>query len=170
MSIDTGLAVGFDAFQAAVSALWPTYKVDVHPMWDTTLHRFAISNIRDVLHKHRADYPDNTRPIWKLIYNDLFGSSTNTKSDLQVLLNQWRELLRKAKRKGSEHWGDYEVFQCFLHAQTFPILYNTITREPNEDPDGRLARRAAKERRSWAYPYIVDLRERGDVVPEWLLT
>lgn len=162
------LAAGFDGFAELVQSLWPTYRTNIQPMWNTVLHRYSVTQLGEVLAKHRADHPDETKPIWKTIYAVLAGGARAGKSDLQLVLNQWRKLLREAKRKGSENWSDYEVFQCFLDAQTYPILYNTLTREPENSPDGRLVRMAAQLRGSLACRYIEDLRERGDVIPEWL--
>lgn len=160
----------FDDFVAAVTSLWPTYRTDVGPMWDTVLRRYSMTEIGQALRKHRAERPDDSKPIWKLIYADLTdGKQQSSKSDLQILLNQQRRILAEHKVKGATNWGDWEVFQSFLDTQVYPRLYDTLTRQPRDDPDGRHAAMAARERAGLTHRYIRDLKERSEPVPEWLM-
>lgn len=169
---------GFDSFQSMVQQLWPTYKASVQPMWDTRLHRYPIGDLRTVLWQHRADFPDENKPVWKTIYAMLRGGggdNTASKSDLRILLDQTRRIIAKdtewMKRKPIDQWSDADVWQNFMDAQTFPTTHQMTAGgwSPREDPDGKVASRAASERTILRRRYESDLTERGDLVPEWLL-
>lgn len=166
---------GLDSVTAMVSQLWPTYRASVQPMWDTRLHRHDVETIRTVLWQHRADYPDDTKPVWRTIYTMLSGGNTSAgtgKSDLQILLDQIRREIATNpdwhKCPAARTWSDSEAFENHIEANVLPILrYLDGIAKP--DVDGRLAKLAAHERTAIVNPIIRDLKERGDPVPAWLV-
>lgn len=164
---------GFDSLDEMVRQFWPTYKASVQPMWDTRLHRHSVEELRTALWRHKADYPDDTKPTWKTIYAMLAGGKTGSgKSDVQILLDGIRKAIatedRWQKYPAARRWSDSEVFENHVDANTVPILRN-MDGSACEDPDGRLAKLAAWTRMAIVEPLIRDLKERGDQVPAWLV-
>ena len=111
--------------------------------------------------------------IWKTIYRALAGGDEGPgKSDLQILLDQMRRSIRAdataMKRKPINAWTDSDLFENHVEANIRPILRN-MDGSACDDPDGRLAKLAANTRTRFAAPYIADLKERGDPMPEWLV-
>jgi hypothetical protein len=163
---------GFDAFNTMVRQLWPTYKTDVQPMWDTKLRRYSSDEIGTALWRHRADFPDDAKPSWRTIYSRLSGTTTPGKSDLRILVDGIRKAIateeRWAKHPTAKNWPDSEVFENHIEANLRPILYE-MNGKVSDDPDGRLARLAAKTRAMIVNGLIVDLEERGEIVPAWLV-
>jgi hypothetical protein len=164
---------GLDSLDEMVRQLWPRYKDSVQPMWDTRLHGYSIDEIRTALWRHKADYPDDSKPTWKTIYTMLSGGKTGAgKSDLQLLLDGIRREIAKdprwQKHPTARRWSDSEVFENHVEANTRPIL-RRMDGTAEDDPEGRLARLAATERTNIVSRYVRDLEERGDSVPAWLV-
>ena len=164
---------GFDALESMVRQLWPTYRASVQPMWDTRLSRYSTDELSTTLWRHRADNPDDTKPHWKTIYGLLAGGNMGVgKSDLRILLDSMRRTISRdpawMKQKPINAWTDPDLFENFVEANVRPVLRD-MDGTVKDDSDGRLARLAARTRMSFASPYIADLKERGDPVPEWLV-
>lgn len=164
---------GLDSLDEMVRQLWPRYKDSVQPMWDTQLHRYSVDEIRAALWRHKADYPDDSKPTWKTIYSMLLGGKTGSgKSNLQLLLDSMRREIatdeRWQKHPQARRWSDSQVFENHIEANVRPILRN-IDGSAKDDPDGRRAKSAAQTRESFVNPYVRDLKERGEQIPAWLV-
>ena len=171
--MDQHMNPGLDSLDAMVRQLWPTYKASVQPMWDTRLHCYSVEDIRQALWRHRADYPDETKPTWRTIYALLAGGNSGSgKSDLQLLLDSIRRAIAKEdrwqKHPAARSWSDSEVFQNHIEANTRPVLFQ-LDGKAYPDLDGRRARAADSETTMIVGRYVRDLKERGDPVPEWLV-
>lgn len=164
---------GLDSLDAMVRELWPRYKASIQPMWDTRLRQYPSDKLSETLRKYRADHPDDTKPVWRTIYALLAGGNTGPgKSDLQLLLDSIRRAIatedRWQKHPQARRWSDSEVFENHIEANVRPILRN-IDGSAKDDPDGRRARSAAKEREMIVSRYARDLEQRGEQVPAWLV-
>lgn len=164
-----------DDLDDCVRQLWPRYKASIQPMWDTRLQRYSFEDLRAALWRHRADYPDDTKPVWRTIYAALTGDGDRDgtgKSDLQILLDSVRRAIAAdpawQKYPAARSWSDSEVFENHVEANVRPILRD-MDGSAKDDPGGRLARSAASTRVSFVQPYIRDLEERGEPVPAWLV-
>lgn len=167
----------FQEFETVVRSVWPRYQANIQPIWDRKLRQYPFDCLIDVLNEHRADNPDEAKPIWKMIYGALSGGDTASsgKSDLQILLDQTRRCIAKdsewMKRKPIDQWSDADVWQNFLDAQTFPTTHEMVAGgyRLRDDPDAKIAKSAASERTMLRRVYEKNLRECGEPVPEWLL-
>lgn len=163
---------GFDAFENIVRELWPTYRASVQPMWDTRVYQYPTEQIGCVLRQFRADYPDDTKPIWKTIYGMLAGGKDGnaSKSDLQELLDFMRRTISKdaeaLKRKPVNAWTDADCLERYIEANA---QMRDLDGEALPDDDGRRARLAASWRRATVGRYVRDLKARGEPVPGWLV-
>lgn len=171
------MSSSFQEFELVVRNVWPSYRANVQPIWDRKLRSYAFDRLIDVLNEHRANNPDEVKPIWKMIYHDLSGGNAagaGSKSDLRILLDQVRRVIAEdsewMKRKPIDAWTDADVWQNFLDAQTFPTTHEMIAGgyRLREDPNGKIAERAARKRAIQQRRYESDLRERGEQIPEWL--
>ncbi len=163
----------FQEFETVVRDIWSGYRANVQPIWNLRLSQYPFDRLIGVLNQHRADNPDEMKPLWKTIYRNLAaGDSSAGKSDLYILLDQTRRLLRKdpacQKCQPENTRTDADVFENYLEANTRPTL-RQMNGVPYPDPDGRRARLAASERAEIVNRYVTDLEERGDPVPAWLV-
>lgn len=165
---------GLDSVTAMVQQLWPRYKASIQPMWDTRLHRYDVETIRAILWAYRADHPDDTKPVWRTVYSMLSGGDQTHKgqSDLQCLLDSVRRAIvadpKWSKVKPPRIWTDADLVENHIDANVRPILRD-MTGKAKPDDDGRLAKLAARARVAIVEPLILDLTERGETVPEWLV-
>jgi hypothetical protein len=142
-------------------------------MWDTRLCGYSLDVLGATLRQHRADYPDDAKPVWKTIYAMLSGGSTAAgaaeKSDLQELLDFMRRQIAQTpaaiKHKPIDQWTDADCFERLVEANAG---LRDLGGKALPDPGGHRARIAANER-AWAVNrYARDLKERGELVPAWL--
>ena len=56
-----------------VADYWPSYRVNVAPMWRKNLRPYEYERVKVALANHRAAFPDDREPNWKMIYEELRG-------------------------------------------------------------------------------------------------
>ena len=108
-----------------VRKLWPRYKTSDEELknrvWLPRLSRTDDDVRGRVIQKHAATYPDNREPSWKLIYQELAAESTGGMDDVAILIMQLRRDKETEKRFANAR--DHEVWQYFVEAQVYPLMF-----------------------------------------------
>lgn len=72
----TAMTITVQQLRDLVADYWPRYGVNVDPMWKSHLRHHEHEKVKVALAGHRAQYPDEQRPIWQQVYARLVGPQT----------------------------------------------------------------------------------------------
>lgn len=165
----------FAAFLTKVRELWSTYKAGDEEIkariWGPRLAKMSPDVIGQALQRHAAENPDSIKPNWARVYGLIAERAGSGSNDLEILIRNYRRDKNPKRHAQFERMSDSEIWQYFVDAQVYPILFRFggKGRPPRPARDPEFAKRQAKQCvantiESWSEV----VREAGDEVPPWL--
>ncbi len=159
----------FDAFITKVRSLWHSYRTSDDELytrvWAPRLSKLPPDVVGQALAKHAAEYPDELRPKWAMVYK-LIGNRASNLNSLEILIMQYRKSKDRKVRQRFADKTDAEVWQYFIEAQIYPVMFGCQGqfRDDIERATGlaKLAIVATVEAMRH------ELHDEGADVPEWL--
>jgi len=178
-------SVDYDGFEKLIRDLWPEYKFTptmLREIWNS-VKKFSADTLAPAMRSHRFDEPDNVRPSWKAIKNELYAKNKGESLGMlpahiakcrAQLEREWQVNAERCRMSGWRpiaEWSDQEVWENFLESNTRPITHYRAGDgwRAHEDDPGRRAKCAKEERRGWVLLWYRKLDQAGDSIPPWIL-
>lgn len=118
----------FRRFFEQVERLWPSYNVtreSIKGLWYKRFRSYSTEEVERTLTAHRDDYPDATKPTWKLVVADLGLLSQGEANEFTLHIAQLRKHGRDSERSDRYPYGrglhdksDAEVWVHWLRANS----------------------------------------------------
>lgn len=129
------MSTTLDELKRMVNDLWPRYRANVYPMWNTVLCRYDLSQVRTALTHQRATDPDGTKPIWALIYARLTAEASRATA-LKAIETNRQAAAEKAKLVGEIEAAWFKASQAERDAALQEYNANLPARYQIEAPCG----------------------------------
>ncbi|UCC31009.1 MAG: hypothetical protein JSU86_01775 [Phycisphaerales bacterium] len=182
----------FKRFLDLISKLWPdgrTTAESVRGVWEKHFRDRAADEVEQALFRHRGEYPDAAKPLWKLILGDLGLIRETEVNDFALLIASHRKHGRDAQRSDAYPYGqslqnktDAEVWASWLKANSVRRSYSKMGKDVGEEPctnavclkagGCHLTRRECMGRHweQWERSrWVTYLQSKGLLVPSYLL-
>lgn len=161
----------FDAFAAKVRSLWSTHRISEDELrtrvWDARLCRVQIDVLARALAQHAADAPDAVRPNWSIVYRIIGEQSATGKSDLEILIAQYRHDRDATRRQKFEAMSDEEIWRHYVEVQIYPVMFG-LGGSFRHDIDDAI-KMGNQKARMLVESMIVQIEDNGQKPPEWIM-